>query len=282
MHELYIEAGCDIITTNTYSSARHNLEPIGLIDRTAELNMRAVMLAADARDRKARGRDVYIGGAISNFGLLVGGETRGALHRHSRSRQAITAEQARANLREQAEILAAAGVDFLMVESTGSMEHRMWIHEACRATGLPVWVGFRCRRDAGDATIRVGHSSATPFTDGLATVVKAGADAICIFHSLIDVTTPAIAEAMAVYQGPIVAYPEADRKDYTTPFKDEAEKNRVSPAEYARIAAGWAQSGVQVIGGCCGIGLPYIRALSEALPRTAGPRPKSRLRSAKG
>jgi homocysteine S-methyltransferase len=272
MHELYVAAGCDVITTNTYSSARHNLEPLGLGDSTAELNLRAVMLAQDARDRMAKDRAVHIGGAISNFGLLVGGESRGALHRHARSRQAITAEQARANLREQAEILAEAGVDFLMVESTGSMEHRMWIHEACKTTGLPIWVGFRCRQNPGDATIRIGHSSDTRFADGLATTIAAGADAICIFHSLIDVTTPAIAEAMARYAGPIGAYPEADRTDYTMTFKNHAEENKVSPSEYARIAAGWADSGVQIIGGCCGIGLPYIKPLRAALPKRAGAR----------
>jgi S-methylmethionine-dependent homocysteine/selenocysteine methylase len=272
MHELYVAAGCDVITTNTYSSARHNLEPLGLGDSTAELNLRAVMLAQDARDRMAKGREIHIGGAISNFGLLVGGESRGALHRHSRARQAITAEQARANLQEQAEILAEAGVDFLMVESTGSMEHRNWIHEACKTTGLPVWVGFRCRRDGADPTIRIGHSSETRFADGLAATVATGADAICVFHSLIDVTTPAVAEAMARYDGPIGAYPEADRTDYTMTFKNHAEQNKVSPEEYARIAVGWAQSGVQIIGGCCGIGLPYIAPLRAALPKRAGAR----------
>jgi len=41
----------DIITTNTYASARHNLEPMGLGDLTTELNIRAVVLAQEARDR---------------------------------------------------------------------------------------------------------------------------------------------------------------------------------------------------------------------------------------
>ena len=53
MHESYIEAGVDVITVNSYASARHNLEPIGLSDLTAELNWRAVMLAQDARDLRA-------------------------------------------------------------------------------------------------------------------------------------------------------------------------------------------------------------------------------------
>jgi methionine synthase I (cobalamin-dependent) len=54
MHETFIEAGVDIITTNTYSSARHCLEPLGLGDLTRELNLRALVLAQEARDRKAK------------------------------------------------------------------------------------------------------------------------------------------------------------------------------------------------------------------------------------
>ncbi len=71
MHEQYIEAGVDIITTNTYASARHNLEPVGLGDRVTELNLRAVMLARDARDKVAHDRPVLIAGSVSNFGLRV-------------------------------------------------------------------------------------------------------------------------------------------------------------------------------------------------------------------
>ena len=74
MHENYIRAGVDIITINTYASARHNLDPLGLADRTAELNMRAVMLAEDARDKAAKERPVLIAGSVSNFGLMAGSE----------------------------------------------------------------------------------------------------------------------------------------------------------------------------------------------------------------
>jgi S-methylmethionine-dependent homocysteine/selenocysteine methylase len=270
MHELYIQAGCDIITTNTYSSARHNIEPLGLGDSTYELNLRAVALAQEARDRAARDRQVWIGGSISNFGILVGGEPKRALHRHARARQSITAEQARANLLEQAEVLAESGVDFLMVESTGSMDHRKWILEACRATGLPVWTGFRCRVDRGDPVVKVGYSVETPFQQGLAEVAAIGTDAVTIFHSLIDDTTAAIKVAQKHFSGPLAVYPEADRKDYTATHKDESEVTKVTPQEYAATAVRWAEMGVQVIGGCCGIGLPFIRPLREALPAKAG------------
>ena len=65
LHGLYIEAGVDVITTNTYASARHNLLPLGLGDRVHELNLRAVMLARDARDRMAKERAE---GTMEKFG----------------------------------------------------------------------------------------------------------------------------------------------------------------------------------------------------------------------
>src|SRR5260221_8345374 len=69
MHELYVKAGVDILTTNTYPSARHNLEPLGMGDLTAELNRRAVILTRKARDKPARGRPGPIAGTSSDFRL---------------------------------------------------------------------------------------------------------------------------------------------------------------------------------------------------------------------
>ena len=79
MHQQYLEAGADIITTNTFSSARHNLEPIGLGARTLELNRLAVTLAQQARDRFASARPVAIAGSVSQFGILVDGEPVGRM-----------------------------------------------------------------------------------------------------------------------------------------------------------------------------------------------------------
>src|SRR5262249_59101739 len=119
----YIKAGADIITTNSYASARHNLEPLGMGDLTAELNLRSVVLAQEARDRVARDRPVYIAGSVSNFGLGTGSEPRGA--RAVRPGN-ITAEQAQANLREQAEILGEAGVDLPRAGAPGSLQPPKW------------------------------------------------------------------------------------------------------------------------------------------------------------
>ena len=114
-------------------------------DLTVELNLRAVTLAREARARVAADRPVYIAGSVSSFGITTQGEPTQSLHRHAHARSAITASQAKDNLREQAGILADAGADLLVAESTGGSVHREWVLDACLATGLPTWVGFKCR-----------------------------------------------------------------------------------------------------------------------------------------
>ena len=170
LHELYIEAGVDVITTNTYSSARHNLLPLGLGDKVHELNLRAVMLAQDARDRAAKARRVWIGGSVSSYGLMAGAEPGWKDYQYLRDRVETSENQARANLREQAEILAESGVDFLIAEPTGTTTQRRWVFEACLATGLPVWSGFKCRRDAADGSLEVGYASDEAFDAELASL----------------------------------------------------------------------------------------------------------------
>src|SRR5690348_6259669 len=179
MHELYVKAGVDILTTNTYASARHNLEPLGLGDLTGELNRRAVMLARDARDKVARDRPVLIAGSISNFGMRTAGEDFATLRHRSR----FTDEQLRANLREQAELLLEAGVDFLLAESTGTNTHRKWVSDACKATGAPFWVGFKVHREAKDPAVLTGYYSNDRFADVLGDVMSHGGSVVSIFHS---------------------------------------------------------------------------------------------------
>lgn len=266
MHENYIRAGVDIITINTYASARHNLDPLGLADRTAELNMRAVMLAEDARDKAAKERPVLIAGSVSNFGLMAGSEP--GWHRIPLfgGRQETSEAQAKANLREQAEILAEAGVDFLLAESTGGHTHRKWVMEACLSTGLPVWAGFRCRLDQGDAQPKVGYRSDEAFADTLGEIISLGGDAVSIFHSTVESTDAGLPILQEQWTGPVGVYPEADRPDYVARYRDGRIETRISVDDFVAWAKSCVERRVQIVGGCCGIELDYIKPLREALP----------------
>src|SRR5262245_53219036 len=147
VHEDYIRAGADVIITNSFSTARHVLEPAGLGDRVRALNQRAVSLAQAARENAAGGRPVAIAGSISSF------RADGA-----------PAEQLAANYREQAELLAEAGVDLIALEMMADVEQAAPAIRAALATGLPIWVGFSCRV-AVDGTVQLLDGS--PLAAGL-------------------------------------------------------------------------------------------------------------------
>src|SRR3712207_5953676 len=66
VHEDFVRAGADVITTNTFATARHVLEPAGMGERFRELNTRAVALAQEARENAADGA-VFLAGSISTF-----------------------------------------------------------------------------------------------------------------------------------------------------------------------------------------------------------------------
>ena len=277
MHVDYINAGADVITTNTYSSARHNLEPLGHGELTVELNLRAVHLAQEAIYRANADRPIYIAGAVSNFGLLTGGEYRSMQRRMARQgatafrrggflrRGAITVEQSKDNLKEQAEILASAGIDIILAESTGSLEQRKWVSEACASVGLPMWTGFKVHSTEDDPTIRIGYAGEEPFEQALEEVIPMGGSLMTVFHSGVDDTDAAIPILKKYWDGPMAAYPESGRRDYVSRFSDGT-PNEMDPQGYLEMSRKWVGEGVQVIGGCCGMGLDYIEPLREGLP----------------
>ncbi len=275
MHEDYIKAGVDVITTNTYASARQNLERIGLGDQVRELNLRAVMLADDARDKVAKDRPVLIAGSVSNYGMRAGAEPNWtnwpAVLRWSETSD----EQAQANLREQAEILAEAGVDLLVAEATGSTTQRKWVIEACKATGLPVWMGFRCRLEEAEATAKIGYRSDEAFGDHFDEVTALGGGVVTVFHSTVEATDAALSVVKQRWQGPVGVYPEADRADYVQRYRDHTVDTKITPADFVAWAQGCVEQGVQIIGGCCGIELEYIQPLREALPSHLPDAPRS-------
>jgi S-methylmethionine-dependent homocysteine/selenocysteine methylase len=79
----------------------------------------------------------------------------------------------------------------------------------------------------------------------------------------VDKSLPIIKEK---WSGPIGVYPDADRHDYVQARSDPNFENRTSPDDFLKHARGWVDGGVQVIGGCCGFGLDYIKPLREGLP----------------
>jgi methionine synthase I (cobalamin-dependent) len=251
--------GADVITVNTFSSARYVLEPAGLADLAPELNTRAVTLAREARDRAKPDRPVHIAGVLSRFGLP----------------RTLTPAQVDDAFREQADLQARAGADLMLLEFLGGpLPSIAAAARAAKATGLPVWVAMSAREEA-DGRVLLGRrdhpSSPTPkldpdilFTDAIDAVMAVAGEALLVLHSDVRDTGPALAAARTRWRGPLGAYSQSG--DWISP--NWLFVNLISPEEYLAEARRWiADHGIQIIGGCCGIGVQHVEALRAGLPR---------------
>jgi homocysteine S-methyltransferase len=297
MHERYIRAGAEVITTNTFNTLRPALEASGYNDLVREINVRSVDAALEARERAAGDRQVYIAGSIScripvrdhRTGTLLGGTGYGY-------GASLSAEELRTYVDEQADILAESGVDFFLMENMwADNESRVIATEAAMATGLPVWVAFTASLATDEETVRLSlgddrHYSTRmgmpmftsnwrtvdyemTLADGIDEITPLNPDVIGVFHSRLDETTAALQVVLYRWSGPIVIYPDAGREDYLEVWQDSLVDNADSTAGLTQEADTWVEMGAQVIGTCCGFGVDYIKALSGALPeRISSPR----------
>src|SRR5262250_3458365 len=118
VHQAYIEAGAQIIETNTFGANRFKLAPLGLADEVQRLNSRGVKIAREARESAAR--EVLIAGSMGPLGLGVHG-------RHPEP------DEIRDIFHEQAMALEERGVDLLILETFTYIEEVLLAGDAIRS-----------------------------------------------------------------------------------------------------------------------------------------------------
>ena len=125
IHEEYINAGSDLIETNTYGANRYKLAQHGLENLVREINYRGVKIARDRRE--ISGKDILVAGSIGPLGKLIG------------RFGGLTLADARGLFSEQAEALLEGGVDLFMVETIPDVEElRLAVEEIRKICDLPI------------------------------------------------------------------------------------------------------------------------------------------------
>ncbi len=243
VHEDYIRAGARVITANTFSTNRNMLEPAGLGSRFEELNRRAVELAREARERTGTVERVAVAGSMSHqVPILEGADQRDA--------HAVPApEVAEANFREMAELLAASGVDLLLMEMMSDPELANPAIAAAVATGLPVWVGFSVRMgESGNPVAYVRQElSAAEMLD---MIPLDGIRVAGVMHSEVNTIAPMIEQLKARWNGPLMVYPDSGY--FKMPHWQFVDILPVD--DFVAYSRQWIAAGVQIVGGCCGLG----------------------------
>ena len=249
LHADYLRAGAEVIIANTYAAAPQHVAAAGFGDRAREINVRSVELALEARDAAAEG-PAWVAGSLSLMAPGFRSANRQAPLEHAEG------------LREQAQWLAEAGADLLVVEMLRDVEWSAAAMDAALSVGLPVWAGFSCTVDESGALMAQGRvGEPMPFEDVLRAVTGRGETLVGVMHSEIDETEPGLECARRVCGAPLGAWPNSGH--FEPPhwqFQDV-----VAPGEFAATAARWVDDGVKVVGGCCGLGPEHIRAVAERI-----------------
>ncbi len=249
LHGAFLNAGADVILTNSFGANAPRLKLHKAEDRVAELNIAAAKLARTATQKhfEDTGRRTVVAGSIGPTGELF--EPMGSL----------THEQTVAIFKDQAHALAEGGAEVIWIETMSSLEEVAAAAEAGRATSLPV-----CATLTFD-TARRSMMGITP-TEFAHFAVEIGLDMAgsnCGVGpaELMDSTQGMIATGIKI---PVIAKGNCGIPQYV----NGAIHFHGSPELMAQYALFARAAGASIIGGCCGTTPEHIAAMVEALNTT--------------
>ncbi|MEE4012218.1 betaine--homocysteine S-methyltransferase [Roseibium sp. FZY0029] len=253
LHKSFVDAGSDIILTNTFGCNRHRLKLHKSEDRVRELNIAAVKLARDVAE--ASGRTVLIGGSVGPTGELF--QPLGAL----------SYEEGVAAFKEQMAGLVAGGADILWVETMSAVEEMKAAAEAAQNFDVPLVI--TASFDTAGKTMMglspkgLGDLQAQFACTPVAIGSNCGVGASDLLAAIMDITE-AYPDAIVVAKANCgIPQIKGDEVIYTgTPEL---------MAKYAHMAL---DAGARIVGGCCGTSPVHLAAMRAAVDaHQAGVRP---------
>jgi methionine synthase I (cobalamin-dependent)/5,10-methylenetetrahydrofolate reductase len=247
VHEEYLQAGAEILETNTFGANRFRLGRHGLGGKVAEINAAGVRIARQAviHQREKQAGEAWVAGALGPLGVRLEPLGKTGL------------EEAREAFAEQIKALAEAGADLLIAETMPALNEAREALAAARqvAPKLPILVMVTVDDDSNCLDGSSPEQAAALLTEW-------GADAIGVNCS----TGPtAVLTAMEAMRG-ATALPLAAMPNAGLPRAVEGRNIYLCSPEYmASFARKAIHAGVQVVGGCCGTTPNHIRAMRAAI-----------------
>jgi S-methylmethionine-dependent homocysteine/selenocysteine methylase len=244
IHREEVEAGADVLTANTFRTHRRTLAKGGLGEQSRRLTALGVRLAREAAERA--GREVFVAGSLSPLEDCY--------------RPDLVPEDAELEVehREQAESLAAAGADLILLETHNTVRELVAAARAARATALPFVASMVTD---GNGRLLSGET----IEDAVKALEPSHSkpDAISINCVPAGKLSGDLARLAAAAAGvPLAAYGNlglpADDRGWA--FTEE-----LSPPAYAELARSWLSLGARIVGGCCGTTPAHTAALRRML-----------------
>jgi methionine synthase I (cobalamin-dependent)/5,10-methylenetetrahydrofolate reductase len=247
IHEEYLQAGAEILETNTFGANSFRLTRHGLGEKVAEINAAGVRLARQAVEhlKEKQAGEAWVAGAVGPLGVRLEPLGKTGL------------EEARAAFAEQIKALADAGADMLIIETMPALNEAEQALAAAKdvAPHLPVLAMVTVDDDSNCLDGSSPEHAAAILTE-------AGADAIGVNCSTGPATVLTAIEAMRKATTlPLAAMPNAGM-----PRAVEGRNIYLCSPEYmASFARKAIAAGAQIVGGCCGTTPNHIRAMRSAM-----------------
>jgi homocysteine S-methyltransferase len=250
IHQEYMNAGAEVIETNTFGGNSFRLARYGLSDRLRDINLQGARLARDAADsfNAKKAADVLVAGSVGPIGIRI--EPLGKVSR----------EETREAFRQQVTALLEGGVDFIILETFGYLEELHQALLAVRDVSSDIQVVAQATIDE-EGNCLDGASAET-----FATKLDAwGADILGCNCSVGPVAMlEAIERIRRVTDKPLSAQPNAG-----IPRNVEGRNIYLCSPEYmASYARKFVNAGVAFVGGCCGTTPEHVRAMKSSLRAT--------------
>jgi homocysteine S-methyltransferase len=247
IHEDYLQAGAEILETNTFGANKFRLTRHGLASKVAEINAAGVKLARQAVEhiKEKQAGTAYVAGSIGPLGVRLEPLGKTGL------------DEARAAFAEQIRALADSGVDMLIIETMPALNEAREALLAAEETApnLPVLVMVTVDDDSNCLDGSSPQQAAALLTEW-------GAGAIGVNCSTGPSTVLTAIEAMRTATTlPLAAMPNAGM-----PRAIEGRNIYLCSPEYmASFARKAIAAGAQIVGGCCGTTPNHIRAMRSAM-----------------
>jgi len=242
-HQAYIDAGADVITVNSYASSRLVLDPAGLSSKVRSINMKNIEAAQLARER------------CGNDAVLIAGSISHALSFATKQEQ--SAEACIAAFDEMVSFFEEGEVDLILLEMMSIPTRMLPLFRSVSSSTLPVWCGLSAKRATPNALITGHHDETISLASNIQEASNFKFDAMGIMHTSVDLISDAIDLVKTRHRGALMAYPDSGYfKSPNWTFEGV-----ITPNELKEFAVGWQEMGVNIIGGCCGLGPEHTEAL---------------------
>lgn len=248
IHTAYLEAGADIILTNTFGANGIKLQKSGLRDKLQEFNKQAAKLAREAANEFSLTHHypVFVAGSVGPTGEIL--EPYGP----------VKNEETYDGYQDQIKELLCSGVDFILLETFYDLnEIKIALRVVKEITDLPVFASMTF-----DESLKTIYGI-TP-EKAIETLFQEGADGVgANCGSGPEILYQVVSRMRTITDAPLLVEPNAG-----IPY---IEKNKVvypaTPQEMAIYAEKFVKLRVNIIGGCCGTTPEHIRAIAEKVKK---------------